>query len=76
MKNCIYSIQLPQNGLCCAAYSCSKRPDGKFWAHFPKCLTENCPFDHPELLDGATFDKKEFDNTLKIAKQKEMVGRR
>ena len=60
MKKCIYSITLPEVGACCNVYSNSKRPDGKWWAHFPKCSTENCPFANPALLEGAVFEKDNF----------------
>ena len=76
MKRCIYSIDFPTGGIYCNVYSNSKRPDGKWWAHWPKCSKENCPFEYPELLEGATFDKEEYDNTLKKIKENEMVGRR
>ena len=59
MKKCIYSIELPNAGICCDVYSRSQRPDGKWWAHWPKCSQENCPFEHPELLEGAIFEEKE-----------------
>jgi hypothetical protein len=64
MKKCIYSVELLAEN-CCNVYSNSKRPDGKWWAHWPKCSSENCPFEHPELLEGATFDKEEFNKTLR-----------
>lgn len=76
MKRCIYSIMLPEAGTCCNVYSNSKRPDGRWWAHWPKCSTENCPFEHPELLEGAIFDKEEYNKTLKKIKEKEKIGRR
>jgi hypothetical protein len=69
MKKCVYSVVLHPGNLPesrCNVYSNSKRPDGKWWAHWPKCSSENCPFEHPELLEGAIFDKEEFNNTLKI----------
>ena len=75
MKQCIYSIVLPNAGPCCNVYSCSKRPDNKWWAHWPKCSKENCPFEHPELLEGAVFDEEEFNKTMERAKEKERVGR-
>ena len=62
MKRCIYSIELSNVGLCCGVYSNSKRPDGKFWAHFPKCAIVNCPYEHPELLEDAVFNKDEFNH--------------
>ena len=50
----------------CAAYYESRRPDGKTWMHFPECKEENCPIEHPELLENAilgdfhiTMDYKE-----------------
>ena len=76
MKQCRYSIIIPEAGSCCTVYSYSKRPDNKWWAHFPECSKENCPLEHPELLEGAVFDKEEFDKTLKKAKAKERIGRR
>lgn len=60
MKKCIYSVELPDSGICCNVYSNSTRPDGKWWAHWPKCSRENCPYEHPELLEGAVFDEKKF----------------
>lgn len=59
MKECKYAIEFADMRLHCMAYSCSKRPDGKFWAHFPNCLDENCPLKHPELLEEAIFDEEE-----------------
>ncbi len=41
-----------------------------------KCSEEKCPFKHPELLEGAIFNREEFNKTLKKTKEKEMVGRR
>lgn len=71
MKRCIYSVILPPNmEVCCNVYSYSKRPDGKWWAHWPKCSSENCPFEHPELLEGAVFDKEEYDSAIKRAKER------
>ena len=59
MKRCIYSIILPPDGdVHCNVYSKSERPDGQFWAHWPKCSSENCPFEHLELLEGAIFKNK------------------
>lgn len=57
-EGCKYHINLPIIGkdtseLCCDAYSQSKRPDGKHWAHYPKCAGMNCPRLYPELLKGA-----------------------
>ena len=52
-KYCLYSRIPHFSGYYCFAYSKSERPDKKFWAHFPKCLSENCPLKHPELLEGA-----------------------
>jgi hypothetical protein len=51
-------------------YSYSKRPDGKWWAHWPECTVENCPFEHPELLEGAVFDTEEYNNVIKRAKER------
>lgn len=69
MKRCIYSIILPPNGdVHCNVYSKSERSDGKFWAHFPECKKENCPFEHPELLEGAILKRDET--------HREIVGRR
>ena len=76
MKQCKYAIEFPGMGLHCMVYSFSKRPDNKWWAHFPECSKENCPLENPELLEGAIFDKEEFNKTLKKAKAKEMAGRR
>lgn len=37
----------------CNMYSISERKDGKEWAYWPVCSSENCPLIHPELMDGA-----------------------
>ena len=58
MKECNYKIELLDAGVCCNAYSKSERSDGKWWAHWPKCLSENCPLQHPELLEGAILKKQ------------------
>lgn len=66
MKRCIYSVILPLDmEVCCNVYSYSKRPDGKWWAHWPKCSSENCPFEYPELLEGAIFDEEAFNKAIK-----------
>ena len=73
MKKCIYSVVLYPDNLrksCCNVYSYSKRPDGKWWAHWPECSSENCPFEHPELLEGAIFDEEEYNNAIKRAKER------
>jgi hypothetical protein len=62
MKKCKYAIEFPGMGLHCMAYSYSKRPDNKWWAHFPECSKESCPLEHPKLLEGAVFDEEEFEN--------------
>lgn len=60
MKNCHYTFDIPNIGTCCGAYSQSKRKDGKHWAHYPECASENCPLLHPELLLGeAVLETKE-----------------
>ena len=74
MEQCVYSIILPNVGVCCAVYSNSKRPDGKWWAHWPKCAEVNCPLKHPKLLEGAIFDTKEFGKTLEWIKEKERIS--
>ena len=76
MKQCKYAIEFPGMGLHCMVYSFSKRSDNKWWAHFPECSEEKCPLKHPELLEGAIFDKEEFNETLKKAKAKEIIERR
>lgn len=76
MKQCKYAIEFPGMGLHCMVYSYSKRPDNKWWAHFPECSKESCPLEHPELLEGAVFDEEEFNKTLKKAEAKEGAGRR
>lgn len=76
MKQCKYAIEFPRMGLHCMVYSYSKRPDNKWWAHFPECSKESCPLEHPELLEGAVFDEEEFNKTLKKAEAKERAGRR
>lgn len=66
MKRCIYSVILPPDmKVCCNVYSYSKRPDGKWWAHWPECSGKNCPFEHPELLEGAIFDKEAFNKAVR-----------
>lgn len=75
MKQCRYAIEFLRMGLHCMVYSCSKRPDNKWWAHFPECSEEKCPLKHPELLEGAIFDEEEFNKTLQKAKEKERIGR-
>ena len=58
-KHCKYCTYLTYTGYChCSAYSKSKHPSGKWWAHFPKCRGTNCPLKHPELLDGAKLDMR------------------
>lgn len=52
-KYCFYSHIPHFSDYYCFAYSKSERPDGRFWAHFPACKKENCPLEHPELLEGA-----------------------
>ena len=52
-----YKIFLPRIGICCRAYSASKRPDGLHCAHYPDCKEENCPLVHPELLKGAILEE-------------------
>lgn len=74
MKLCKYAIEFPGMGLHCMVYSYSKRPDNKFWAHFPDCSDEKCPLKHPELLEGAIFDEEEFNKTLQKTKEKERIG--
>ena len=76
MKQCKYAIEFPGMGFHCMVYSYSKRPDNKWWAHFPECSKESCPLEHPELLEGAVFDEEEFNKTLKKAEAKEGAGRR
>ena len=76
MKSCRYSVIFPKGEIRCMVYAYSKRPDNKFWAHYPECSEEKCPLKHPELLEGAIFDKEEFNKTLKKAKAKERIGRR
>ena len=59
MENCKYKSFFPLD--CadhCTEYSKSKRPDGKHWAHYPKCSTESCPLVHTELLEGAILEKE------------------
>ncbi len=57
-KYCKYISEIYAGECYCAAYSKSKRPDGKWWGHFPKCKGTNCPLKHPALLDGAKLDMK------------------
>ena len=55
-NTCKYELYIPDVGICCAAYSRSKRKDGLEWMHFPKCMDEKCPLKHPELLEGAILE--------------------
>lgn len=71
MKSCKYAIEFPGMGLHCMVYAHSKRPDNKFWAHFPECSKENCPLENPELLEGAVFDEEDFNKTWMKGKKKE-----
>lgn len=71
-RDCIYGIVLPVAGTCCDVYSHSKRPDKKWWAHWPKCSKENCPLEHPELLEGAIFDKEKFIKNLNELKEEDV----
>ena len=57
---CPYKIKLPVSGVWCNAYSKSKRLDGRWWAHWPKCSNENCPIEYPELLEGAILIEEEI----------------
>lgn len=63
MNYCQYVMNVPAiDGIhpemtLCGAYSKSKRPDGRWWAHFPECSEAKCPLIHPELLEGAMLDK-------------------
>lgn len=58
-RHCKYCMYIAHYNEChCGAYSKSKHPSGKWWAHFPKCKNANCPLKHPKLLDGAKLDLK------------------
>lgn len=50
---CKYPFEIPGIGMCCDAYSQSKRPDGRHWANYPECEAKNCPRLYPELLGDA-----------------------
>ena len=55
MGTCKYEMPFPSEPpfsgkVLCGAYSESKLPNGKLWAHYPVCRNENCPLKHPELL--------------------------
>lgn len=52
-ENCEYGLEIPNIGICCGAYSKSKRKDGLHWSHYPICEIDNCPLMHPDLLEGA-----------------------
>lgn len=57
---CKYQLKFPSDeSTHCMAYSWSKRPDGRHWAHYPCCDPANCPIRHPELLEGAVLDTKD-----------------
>ena len=50
-NNCHFQKHLPHdNQTHCMAYSKAKRNDGKYWAYFPKCESQTCPYLHPELI--------------------------
>jgi len=55
-EGCNYHIELPNIGLCCNAYSQSKRNDGKHWSHYPLCNAKDCPKLYPELLKDAELE--------------------
>lgn len=57
-SNCNHLMLNPNGNKICGAYSKSKRKDGRAWAHYPNCATENCPLQHPELLEDATLEKE------------------
>lgn len=41
----------------CYYYSRVNRKDNLAWAHFPRCIPENCPIKHSELLQGEAHIK-------------------
>lgn len=48
---CKFELRRPNSSsTLCGAYSQSKTPDGKIWAHYPECTESYCPLKHPELL--------------------------
>ena len=51
--HCEYSFEITNVGMCCGAYSKSKRIDGKHWSHYPICEIKNCPLVYPDLFEGA-----------------------
>ena len=51
--HCGYSLDILNVGMCCGAYSQSKRADGLYWGHYPICEEKNCPLMYPDLLEGA-----------------------
>ena len=53
LERCEYRLEIPNVGICCGAYSKSKRTDGLHWSHYPLCENKNCPLMHPNLLEGA-----------------------
>ena len=59
MDNCKHHLEIPTIGTCCDAYSKAKRPDGKHWAHYPECKSENCPLLNPGLLENAQLETEE-----------------
>lgn len=56
MTECKYITPFLDGTIHCGAYVESKRPDGKLWAHFPKCANKNCPLEHPKLLGNAILE--------------------
>lgn len=52
---CKFQFIIPSVGVCCDAYSSSKRPDGRHWSHYPECDYKHCPIGNPELLEGSTL---------------------
>lgn len=56
--SCNYLMPNLNGNKICGAYNKSKRKDGRTWAHYPECQSENCPLQHPELLEDATLEKE------------------
>ena len=59
MENCKHKLCNPlENKFLCGAYSKTRLPNGKIWAHYPVCENKNCPLLHPELLGDAILDNE------------------
>lgn len=61
---------IPGKPFFCFAYSHVKRFDRLHWSNYPKCAEENCPFCHPEKLEGEgtlTYDIETPWGTIRVS---------